>query len=92
MNLRSRKPTCVHLACSLIIATTHGGIWQPSNPHPIRLSQEGENIYPRFGEHIDLRQSPEFTERAPLIRSSIIIAIIMLLKAHLKTLYGISEE
>ncbi|KIP08264.1 hypothetical protein PHLGIDRAFT_127100 [Phlebiopsis gigantea 11061_1 CR5-6] len=34
----------------------------------------------------------EFTERAPLIRSSIIIAIIMLLKAHLKTLYGISEE
>lgn len=27
-----------------------------------------------------------------LMRSSIIVAMIMLLKAHLKTLYGISEE
>ncbi|EKM54090.1 uncharacterized protein PHACADRAFT_162472 [Phanerochaete carnosa HHB-10118-sp] len=34
----------------------------------------------------------QFAERLPLIQSSVIIAIIMMLKAHLKTLYGISEE
>lgn len=34
----------------------------------------------------------EFSERLPFVRSSVIIAIIMLLKTHLKTLYGISEE
>ncbi|GJE95924.1 sister chromatid cohesion protein-like protein [Phanerochaete sordida] len=36
--------------------------------------------------------SEEFAERLPLVRSSVIIAIIMMLKAHLKTLYGISED
>ena len=34
----------------------------------------------------------EFSERLPLVQSSVIIAIIMLLKAHLKILYGITEE
>lgn len=28
----------------------------------------------------------------PLMRSSVIIAMIMLLKSHLKTLYSLSEE
>ncbi|KAI0927411.1 hypothetical protein AcV5_007956 [Taiwanofungus camphoratus] len=31
-------------------------------------------------------------ERLPLMRTSIIVAMIMLLKAHLKALYGLSEE
>ena len=31
-------------------------------------------------------------EPIPLMRSSVIVAMIMLLKAHLKTLYSLSEE
>ncbi|KAI0290109.1 hypothetical protein B0F90DRAFT_1654815 [Multifurca ochricompacta] len=31
-------------------------------------------------------------EKLPLLRSSVLIALIMLLKAHLKNLYGLSEE
>jgi len=31
-------------------------------------------------------------EKLPLLRTSVLIALIMLLKAHLKTLYGLSEE
>ena len=34
----------------------------------------------------------EFQRQLPMIRSSVIICIIMLLKTYLKTLYGISEE
>jgi hypothetical protein len=31
-------------------------------------------------------------EKLPLLRTSVLVALIMLLKAHLKTLYGLSEE
>ena len=31
-------------------------------------------------------------EKFPLLRTSVLIALIMLLKAHLKNLYGLTEE
>ena len=31
-------------------------------------------------------------ERLPLLRTSVLIALIMLLKAYLKNLYGLTEE
>jgi hypothetical protein len=31
-------------------------------------------------------------EKVPLLRCSVIIGMVMLLKAHLKTVYGLSEE
>jgi cohesin loading factor subunit SCC2 len=31
-------------------------------------------------------------EKLPLLRTSVLIALIMLLKAHLKNLYGLTEE
>jgi len=36
--------------------------------------------------------SPNLQEKIPLMRSSVIIAMVMLLKLHLKTLYSLSEE
>lgn len=34
----------------------------------------------------------DLQEKTSLMRSSVIIAMVMLLKAHLKTLYSLSEE
>jgi cohesin loading factor subunit SCC2 len=31
-------------------------------------------------------------EKLPLLRTSVLIALIMLLKVHLKNLYGLTEE
>jgi cohesin loading factor subunit SCC2 len=31
-------------------------------------------------------------EKLPLLRTSVLIALVMLLKAHLKNLYGLTEE
>lgn len=31
-------------------------------------------------------------DELPLIRTSVVVGMVMLLKAHLKTLYGLSEE
>jgi cohesin loading factor subunit SCC2 len=34
----------------------------------------------------------DLQQKVPLMRSSVIIAMVMLLKLHLKTLYSLSEE
>jgi cohesin loading factor subunit SCC2 len=34
----------------------------------------------------------EMLEKLPLLRTSVLIGLIMLLKAHLKNLYGLTEE
>jgi cohesin loading factor subunit SCC2 len=34
----------------------------------------------------------QMLEKLPLLRTSVLIALIMLLKAHLKNLYGLTEE
>jgi len=38
------------------------------------------------------KQGGKEYDRVALMRTSVIIAIVMLLKAHLKTLYSLSEE
>ncbi|KAL6300065.1 hypothetical protein BKA93DRAFT_803226 [Sparassis latifolia] len=50
-------------------------------------AQDGTEVQPAGG-----RGAPPAVANLALMRSSVIVAMIMLLKAHLKGLYGISEE
>ncbi|OCH92592.1 hypothetical protein OBBRIDRAFT_791042 [Obba rivulosa] len=56
---------------------------------PIQMPTENGQAPP--SSPLQLTPSPPET-RLPLMRTSVIVAMIMLLKAHLKALYGLSEE
>ncbi|KAI0088475.1 hypothetical protein BDY19DRAFT_165528 [Irpex rosettiformis] len=53
-------------------------------------AMQGQEPPPEVG--FEIIPEEEFQRQLPMIRSSIIICIIMLLKTYLKALYGISEE
>ena len=45
-----------------------------------------------FLTHFAVAASTKEYDKVQLMRTSVIIAMVMLLKAHLKTLYSLSEE
>ncbi|KAE9388872.1 hypothetical protein BT96DRAFT_1003780 [Gymnopus androsaceus JB14] len=57
-----------------------------SNLHSLSGSQTETNQ----GDSMNAKK--KFDDELPFIRTSVVVGMVMLLKAHLKTLYGLSEE
>lgn len=90
------------LSPSHLLAQLHGSIppVQVSNSD-VPVPMDVDSGTPHSGQIQQQQQPMEATPPTPpvakphdfgMLRSSLIVAMIMLLKAHLKALYGISEE
>ncbi|KAG6888734.1 hypothetical protein C0995_006386 [Termitomyces sp. Mi166 len=64
----------------------------PSNPVPGTPAHNTSGAMEGVIEATPTKPLLELQERISLMRSSVIVAMVMLLKAHLKTLYSLSED